>query len=701
MRLLCGALALFVLGICGAAGAADPVFVTVQLPGAKGSSEPRIAVARDDVRWAVSNLPTPPGDLNNPSVPPSSDDPDAASGATPEIVYTSRDGGLTWQKTAGTPPQKSATIDTDIVTMPTGRVLTSELDTGGLNFPTATTDDGGKTWTESIGSTELADQDRQWFAVGPVPKGAAQPPVYLLYHNFASGIPQHNMWVSTSADGGKTFGPPVPTAQPGSEAYTDLQCSDSGGPSSITVNPKTGHIYVVFTTRAGIDPVTGTDAGGCGASVFGPLEFNIVNATRVWVADSPDGSIGSWHDTLAVDDAKTQQVVSQQLAYGTLDNQGNFYVAYPESPNAYPDLAGSALKLTWEAPDAKGTLSGTWSKPATLIPAEKGSDGKGQNGVDLVHVLAGDPGKIDVAYFKAQTVAGAKAPVWYTHVLQSFDAQSPTPQVRDYRISDIPTYQWTADEMMGICQTAQDAGPGQGVVAGLGCDRSTDVWGIALDAQCRLMVAWPARGTSADGGTAQDGATIAGHQDGTFVTTQTGGPTLCGSANALPGGSQAVAYQPLPSQVTPGSPATTGSGSGGPASSGGGCVDRVRPLSRPLGKVRAARTRITLHGSAIDKGCHVTGRAARLRVRSVGVAVGRHVSKTRCRFLRGNATFGPATGCHGATTYLVAHGTSSWSFSLKGHFPKGQYVVWTRATDVANNYERKAVHRNHRDIRLG
>ena len=693
MRPPFGALALCLLLLPSAASAADPQFSTVKLPGAKGSSEPRIAVARDDIRWAVSNLPTPDGDFGNPSVPPSSDDPDAASGATPEIVYFSRDGGLTWQKTDGTPPQKSATIDTDIVTMPTGRVLTSELDTGGLNFPTATTDDGGKTWTESIGSTELADQDRQWFAVGPTPKGATQPPVYLLYHNFASGIPQHNMWVATSTDGGHTFAEPVPTAQPGSDAYLDLQCSDSGGPSSITVNPKTGHIYVVFTTRAGLESNTGADTGGCGASVFGPLEFNIVNATRVWVADSPDGSPGSWHDTLAVDDAKTQQVVSQQLAYGTLDNAGNFYVAYPESPNAYPDLAGSALKLTWQAPDAKGSLTGPWSKPATLVAPEKAPDGTGRNGVDLVHVLAGDPGKIDVAYFKAETVPGAKAPVWYTHVLQSFDAQSATPTVHDYKVSDIPAYQWTADEMMGICSTAQQTGPAQGVVAGLGCDRSTDVWGIALDAQCRVMIAWPARGTDSDGGTAQQGATIAGHDDGTFVTTQTGGSTLCGSQGDLPGGSQAV-----PFQAAPGVPG--GATPNSAASGGRGCVDRVGPASRMRGRVLARRTLIRLRGTAADRGCGVKGPAARRRVRSVSVAVARRVAGGRCRFLRGNGRFGPARGCGAGAPHVVARGTGTWSLTLRGHFPAGRYVAWTRAVDVANNAEPAVRSRDRRLFRL-
>jgi hypothetical protein len=272
--------------------------------------------------------------------------------------------------------------------------------------------------------------------------------------------------------------------------------------------------------------------------VFGPLEFNIVNATRVWVADSATGLPGSWHDSLAVDDSATQQVVSMQLAYGALDNKGNFYVAYPESPNPYPDLTGAAVKLTWQEPLQDGSLDTRWSKPVTLVAGQKGPDGKPANGTNLVHIVAGDPGKVAVAYYKAETVPGAAAPVWYTHILESFDARSQNPHVSDYKVTDIPAYQWSASEMMGICGTP---GPTQGVENGLACARSTDVWGISLDARCRVMAAWPAYGGKDAGGTNQPGHVIPHHDDGTFATTQTGGPGLC-AKGALPGGSYAAPF---------------------------------------------------------------------------------------------------------------------------------------------------------------
>ncbi len=517
------------------AQAADPPgFTTVKLAGARDRSEPRIAVARDDVRWAVSNT---------------------TSGA--EIVYTSRDGGQTFQKTPGDPPQTRATIDVDVVAMPNGRILASELDTAGLNFPSGVTDDQGKTWKSTSGSNMLADEDRQWFAVGPDDPTTKKPTVYLLYHNLGSGTVQHNMFVAKSTDGGETFGAPVPSAQPGSDAYADLQCSDSGGPSSISVNAK-GRVYITYTTRAGVPASGAPDAGGCAASIFGPLEFNVVNATRVWVSTSPDGSPGSWKDSLAVDNSKTNQVSSMQLAYGQLDNQGGMYVAYPEAPGAYPKLDGSGVKLVYQKPDAKGELSGTWSKPVTLVP-------QGGPGSDLVHLAVGDPGKVAVAYYRGEpNPAAGKDPLFFLHALQSLDVLSASPTVTDVKVSKIPAYQWTVTGMMGICDPSSPAG---GVEAGLTCSRSTDVWGIALDASCRLSIAWPTSGASTGSTKGVENA-----DPGTFVSTQTSGPGLCADAAALPGGSGAAPFQPPAAPAAPGAPSGGGSGggTGGGGSSGGG-----------------------------------------------------------------------------------------------------------------------------------
>jgi hypothetical protein len=616
------------------AAAEAPSWNTLLLPGtSKRVSEPRVIVGPDDRRWVATNL-------NTVNARTGSDGSGAAA------VFSSRDAGQTFQRTEGDPPQQAATIDVDIVAMhpvvPGGqpRILASELDEAGLNFPSGVTDDGGKTWKRSGGATQLADQDRQWFAVGPDDPATKKPTVYLLYHNLGSGFAQHNMFVSKSVDGGETFGQPVPVALPGSDAYADLQCADSGGPSSISVNRRTGRIYVFYTTRGAPQP-GGPDLGGCAAM---PLEFNIVNATRVWVATSPDGSNGSWRDHLAVDDAKTGQVVSMQLAYGALDSAGNVYVAYPEGPKPYPSVAGAAVKLVTQRTDGTRDLTDAWSKPTALIPA-------GGPGSLLVHLAVGDPGKVDVAYFKGRDIgakdpaSGEPGPGWFLHVVQSMDALDPAPTAKDYEVSSIPAYTWTAEHMLGLCSNPND--PSGGVQNGVACDRSTDVFGVALDADCRLSVTWPV--TKPHNSAAPEKA-------GTYVSTQTGGDALCGA------GQGPTTAAPLP-----------------PVSAS--CRDVEAPATA-FSRVRARRTRIQLSGSGRDTGC---GGA----LRTVRVAVARGVGRHRCRFIRGDGTFGPPIACRNGRS-LVSVGLDRWRLSIKGRFPRGRYIAWSRATDRAANRERAA-----------
>ena len=489
----CAVVASGALATAGVADAAFPSFKTVKLKGAGDRTEPRVTVDRADTRWVVTN----------------------EEGTGNAIVFFSKDAGSTWRRTASNPAdQTDPTIDTDIVAMPTGRILASELDLAGINFPSSVTDDGGKTWKAASGSNKLADQDRQWFAVGPPDPATHKPRVYLLFHNLGSGLAQHNMWVATSTDGGETFGPAVPTALPGTDAYADLQCADSGGPSTIMVNQRTGRIYIVYTTRAGL--IGGIDTGGCGSSVFGPIEANIVAATRVWVASSPDNAPGSWTPSLAVDDAVSGRIVSMQLAYGALDNKGNVYVAYPESPRPYPDYSGASVRYKFAPPNLS-----KWSAPRTLI-----AENSNHAGNVLVHIAVGDPGKLDAAYYHGVDRTGGKLPVWYMHVAQTLNATSPTPRIADRLLSSIPTYTGTAGQLMGACS---DDSPIEGVENGFLCDRSTDVWGIALDHRCRLTVAWPTRDNATFAKDNGSQFAVAGNNPGTFVSTQTGGDDLCGN----------------------------------------------------------------------------------------------------------------------------------------------------------------------------
>src|SRR5947199_6688402 len=325
-------LALAVLAIgAGTGSAGSSPFKTVVLPGSNGFSEPREAIDNAGNFWIESN---------------------AADNSA--AVWGSSD-GLNWNQTPTEPAgQTDASTDVDLVTLPSGRIVETELDFGGVNFRTAYSDDGGATWTLSQGTT-AADTDRPWLAADPTP---GSNKVYLLFHNLASGAASHNMYVSTSIDGGANFGPPVPTTLPGSQAWADLQCADSGGPSDIFVAPPgTGHagrVYAAWNTRGSgsLDGVDTSATGGCGASVTGTFEINVVGATRIWLAysDSPTDA-ASWHTSLALDDNPTGQLVSYQLAPGAVDSAGNVYVAYDESLKPYPDYDGAPVKYIWAGAD--------------------------------------------------------------------------------------------------------------------------------------------------------------------------------------------------------------------------------------------------------------------------------------------------------------------------------------------------------------
>ena len=453
-----------------AADADAPVFApAVRLPGTDGFNEPRIDVDPQGRQWAIAN-----------------------NHQYHSLVFRSDDGGRSFAKVTD-PAQASASPDVDIVRTRTGRLIASELDGGAVGLGTTTfitsySDDEGKTWKESTGMVPV-DTDRQWLAVGPDDSATHQPRVYLLFHNLLSGAVAHGMFVQTSTDNGASFGSPVLITPTGSQALLDLQCADSGGPSSLSVNPTTGRLYAVFNTRS-------SALGGCGASVTDEAEINIIRATRVWVATSPDGSDGSWQMSLAVDDSPAKKIVGLQLSYGALDRAGNFYVAYPETVS-YDDMT-AAVKLV----HAPADLS-TWSSPVTIAPVGAGHA--------LVHLIAGDPGRVAVAYFEAHPdPAGNK--FWYSMAAVSTNALDTTPTFHATNLSNAPAFKGTIDEMEGRCSTRLP--PLAGVIDGFACFRFSDVYGIAQDAAGHVVVTWP--------GEADTERVLAG----AYVSTQTGGPLL-------------------------------------------------------------------------------------------------------------------------------------------------------------------------------
>lgn len=451
-----------------APAAPKPHYTTVRLPGATGTSEPRVTVTPDGSRYVDTN---------------------ATDGT--EVVYRAPD-ATHWKRTPANPPNQTLpTTDVDIVSTHTGRLIASELDSAGINFVTSYSDDRGATWTPSLGHT-FADTDRQWLATGPDDPTTHKARVYLLFHNLLSGALTHNMFVATSTDGGATFLPPVPVAAPPQQDWLDLQCADSGGPSNIFYDKKTNRVFVVFGTRS--SPV-----GGCAAT---PVEINVVAANRVWVVGASATSTeipGSWTPHLAVNDTGVNgapsKIVGMQLAPAASDTAGNIYVAYPESVKDYPDYDGAAIKVV----HASANHLDSWSKPSVVAPA-------GGAGNVLPHIVAGSPGKVDVVYYHG--TGNPAHPSWHAVAAQSLDALSAKPHWANQQLSNVVVEPaQSSSELMGACKQGQEA-----TLNGFTCGRAADVFGIAIDKCGNLVTTWPAQAKL--------------QSDGTYVSTQTSGPNL-------------------------------------------------------------------------------------------------------------------------------------------------------------------------------
>ena len=145
----------------------------------------------------------------------------------------------------------------------------------------------------------------------------------------------------------------------------------------------------------------------------------------------------------------------------------------------------------------------SWSKPVTVAAG-------GGPGHVLPHVIVGDPGKLDIAYWTGQQ-DGADI-YWYTTIAQVLKGLTSAPAIHQTRVSNISTDTGTASVLMGAC--SQDPGTG-GVENGVVCNRSADVWGIALTTICNLSISWPVRNN-------------ANHSlEATYATTQVSGTRIC------------------------------------------------------------------------------------------------------------------------------------------------------------------------------
>jgi hypothetical protein len=131
------------------------------------------------------------------------------------------------------------------------------------------------------------------------------------------------------------------------------------------------------------------------------------------------------------------------------------------------------------------------------------------------------------------------------------------------------------------------------------------------------------------------------------------------------------------------------------------CTDRFSPRTAFTKKaVKLTRKGISLRGRSTDTGCNeAPGKVRAAGIQRVQVSIARTASRKRCRFLRADGKFSRATSCR-RTKYIAAKGTLNWSFAKKLRLPRGEYKIWVRALDRAQNIERKDARRNFVRVRV-
>ncbi|MDQ1746101.1 MAG: hypothetical protein QOD07_364, partial [Frankiaceae bacterium] len=149
----------------------------------------------------------------------------------------------------------------------------------------------------------------------------------------------------------------------------------------------------------------------------------------------------------------------------------------------------------------------------------------------LPHIVAGLPGKVDVVYYHGS--GDPARPTWHAVAAQSLDALAAKPHWSTQQLGNVVVEPaQSSSKLMGACKQGQEA-----TLNGFTCGRSADVFGIAIDKCGNLITTWPAQANL--------------QSDGTYVTTQTSGPSLICKSGATHG----VAVASVP--ITAGPPPVT------------------------------------------------------------------------------------------------------------------------------------------------
>jgi hypothetical protein len=191
------------------------------------------------------------------------------------------------------------------------------------------------------------------------------------------------------------------------------------------------------------------------------------------------------------------------------------------------------------------------------------------------------------------------------------------------------------------------------------------VWGLTATHGCRAVSVWPAVDTYDNpDDTSDKPKRVKGNDPGTWVSKQTGGPSLCGKSKGAP-------------------------------LFAGGCPDTRAPVSRYLAKraVTLGNRRLRIRGRAHDKGCKsanlIPGNGHVKRVDIDVAKIRGSGTGKNCRYLRHGRLAGKYGSCSKPKNVRAHYDKTRFqiTFAFPPSLPKGQYLIRVRATDTAGNRE--------------
>ena len=348
-------------------------------------------------------------------------------------LVRSFDGGVTW--TPGTTPE-SPSGDTSVNVDSSGRVYESNLNvingTNSLQVDIFKSFDKGDTWPQHSqsflnpynSSGQPFFVDRQWIdCMIPLGKTTNDAICSLEYHDFVAGT----VWVSTSKDGARTFGPPINVIN-SPLAIADSYCNTIPGGLKIVPQGKNprgipyAHPGRIFAGWLAADAANA--ATGCN-------ETQLAGFHSSWIAYSDDQG-ATWTDQL-VFDAGPGHDGSEIFADLTLDDEGNPYVAFPMNLRGEYDI--------WVSASYDGGV--TWMVPVM---------GNRDNGTHyFAAVAAGLPGRVDVTWIETSDIIpstpnGKPSPGadsssdWRVGVSQSLNFNSGQPSFTQSMVTPTPMH---------------------------------------------------------------------------------------------------------------------------------------------------------------------------------------------------------------------------------------------------------------------